>query len=40
MIVDKLNYISEILNMIKGKRGTLDVSSESYLQKTVFSERL
>ena len=40
IIVDKLNYISEILNKVKGKSGVLDISSESYLEKTVFTERL
>ena len=40
IIIDKLNYISEILNKIKGKGGTLDISSDNYLEKTVFTERL
>lgn len=40
IILDKLNYIAGILKRIKGKTGTLDTSSENYLEKTVFTERL
>ena len=39
LIMDKLNYISEILNKVSGKGGRLDVSSSDYLEKTVFTER-
>ena len=39
LIGDKLNYIAEILNKIRGKKGKLDVSSSDYLKKTVFTER-
>lgn len=39
IIGDKLNYISAILNKIKGKNGRLDASSNEYLKKTVFTER-
>ena len=40
IIVDKLNYISGILQRVKGKKGTVDISSDNYLEKTVFTERL
>ena len=40
IISDKLSYIEGILENIKGKSGRLDVSSEDYLKKSVFTERL
>lgn len=39
-IGDKLNYIEEVLNNTKGKKGKIDLSNSGYLEgKTVFTER-
>ena len=38
-IEEKLESIEEILKNVKGKKGKVDISSESYLERTVFTER-
>lgn len=39
LITDKLNYLSNILARLNGKKGKLDLSSDNYLEKTIFTER-
>ena len=39
LITDKLNYLEGVLKKLKGKSGELDISSEKYLEKTIFTER-
>lgn len=39
LITDKLTYLSSVLERLVGKKGTLDLSSDSYLEKTIFTER-
>ena len=36
---EKLERIKEILKDIKGKKGKIDISSENYIERTVFTER-
>lgn len=39
-IIDKLNYIAEVLKNTNGKKGKIDLSNSGYLDgKTVFTER-
>lgn len=38
-ISDKLNYLSGILKKIEKRAGKLDISSDNYLEKTIFTER-
>ncbi len=41
VISDKIAYIKEILNKVKGKKGKLDISGSDYLEgKMVFTERI
>lgn len=37
-ISDRLNYLSQILENLKNKKGKLNMSSENYLEKTIFTE--
>ncbi len=39
LIADKLNYLSEVLKKLNGKKGKLNISSDNYLEKTIFTER-
>ena len=39
MIEEKLDCISKVLASIRGKKGKIDVSSENYLERTLFTER-
>ena len=39
LISDKLNYLSGILETLRNKKGKLDLSSNNYLEKTIFTER-
>lgn len=40
-VTDKLNFLAGVLKSesIRGKSGELDISSENYLEKTIFTER-
>lgn len=38
LISDKLNYLSQILEKLKDKKGKLNISSDHYLEKTIFTE--
>lgn len=36
---EKMSYLNGILKKLTGKKGNLDISSNSYLEKTIFTER-
>ncbi len=38
-IIDKLNYLVGVLSGLEGKSGKLDISSDNYFKKIIFSER-
>lgn len=38
-MIDKLNYLVGVLSGLEGKSGKLDISSENYFKKIIFSER-
>lgn len=40
VLFDKLNYLSEALKTLisEGKRGRIDISSDTYLEKTIFTD--
>ena len=38
-ILEKIRYLSGILQKVKGKKGKIDLSSSNYLEKAVFTER-
>ena len=40
ILIDKLNYLSEALKSLlaDGKRGRIDISSDTYLEKTIFTD--
>ena len=37
LVQDKLLYLEEALSVLKGEKGELDISSENYLEKVIFS---
>lgn len=39
ILSDKMNYLNGILKNLVGKKGKLDISSNNYLEKTIFTER-
>lgn len=39
ILSDKMNYLNGILKNLVGKKGNLDISSNNYLEKTIFTER-
>lgn len=40
ILIDKLNYLSEVMKTLiaEGKRGSVDVSSDTYLEETIFTD--
>ncbi|MBR2289675.1 MAG: FtsQ-type POTRA domain-containing protein [Clostridia bacterium] len=39
VLTEKMNYLNGILKKLEGKKGNLDISSNNYLEKTIFTER-
>lgn len=39
VITEKMSYLNGILKKLAGKKGNLDISSNNYLEKTIFTER-
>ncbi len=39
ILTDKMNYLNGILKKLVGKKGNLNISSNNYLEKTIFTER-
>lgn len=39
VVSEKMNYLNGILKKLVGKKGNLDISSNNYLEKTIFTER-
>ena len=39
VLSEKINYLNGILKRLKGKKGNLNISSNNYLEKTIFTER-
>lgn len=39
ILAEKINYLNGILKKLEKKKGMLDISSNNYLEKTIFTER-
>ena len=39
ILTEKMIYLNGILKKLEGKKGNLDISSNNYLEKTIFTER-